>query len=109
MSTPDGKIVESLLKDGVQLGVSSRSLGELDEDTGRVKNFQLCTFDIVHDPSCQKAFVNGILESREWICNFDEKNERLYEEFDKRLASLPNYKVDDYLFAACMDLIKKLQ
>lgn len=83
LSTPDGKIVESLLRDGVQLGVSSRSLGNVDEATGRVTDFQLCTFDIVHDPSCQKAFVNGIMESREWICNYNTENEKLYEEFDK--------------------------
>lgn len=82
LSTPDGMIVQSLLRDGVQLGVSSRSLGDVDPQTGIVTDFQLCTFDIVHDPSCQKAFVNGIMESREWICNYDDKNERLYEEFD---------------------------
>lgn len=113
LSTPDGKIVESLLRDGVQLGVSSRSLGNVDESTGIVTDFQLCTFDIVSDPSCQKAYVNGILESREWICNYDEKNERVFEEFDQKLASMPKtydkVVIDNYLFEACMGLIKKLK
>lgn len=109
LSTPDGKIVESLLRDGVQLGVSSRSLGNVDESTGIVTDFKLCTFDIVHDPSCQKAFVNGILESRDWICNYDDKNEVIFEQFDKKLAKLPKHDVENYLFEACMDLIKKLK
>lgn len=109
LSTPDGMIVQSLLRDGVQLGVSSRSLGNVDESTGIVTDFQLCTFDIVHDPSCQKAFVNGIMESREWICNYNEKNERLYEEFDKKLSKLPKNAVGDYIFEACMNLIKGLK
>lgn len=113
LSTPDGKIVESLLRDGVQLGVSSRSLGNVDEATGRVTDFQLCTFDIVHDPSCQKAFVNGIMESREWICNYNAENEKLYEEFDKTVdkvaSSLTLRQQDDYLFERCMELIRRLK
>ena len=112
LSTPDGKIVESLLNDGVQLGVSSRSIGEVDEKTGLVTDFQLCTFDIVHDPSCQKAFVNGILENRSWVCSYNEKNERLYEEFDKRLERAskqpPRYREADVL-SACLELVKALR
>ena len=108
LSTPTGKIVESLLRDGVQLGVSSRSLGCLDESTGIVTDFQLCTFDIVHDPSCQKAFVNGILESKDWICNYNEKFVEQYESFDKKLAKLPKKDVEKYLLDAVMDFMKKM-
>lgn len=111
LSTPDGKIVESLLRDGVQLGVSSRSLGNVDAN-GIVTDFQLCTFDIVHDPSCQKAFVNGILESRNWICNFNAQNEVAYEQFDKKLAHMPRMNSADkskYLYEACLELINKLK
>ena len=109
LSTPQGKIVECLLRDGVQLGISSRSLGTVDESTGIVSDFKLCTFDIVHDPSCQKAFVNGILESRDWICNFNEKNEKIYEEFDKKLAKLPYKDVDDYLYESVLNFIRNLK
>ena len=108
LSTPQGKIVECLLRDGVQLGISSRSLGTVDESTGIVSDFKLCTFDIVHDPSCQKAFVNGILESRDWICNFNEKNEKIYEEFDKKLSKLPYKDVDDYLYESVLKFIRSL-
>lgn len=109
LPTPDGKIVEGLITAGVQLGVSSRSLGAVDESTGIVTNFKLCTFDIVHDPSCQKAYVNGIMEAREWICNYDEKNERIYEAFDKKLAKLPKKDVDKYLFEAFKNFIDSLR
>lgn len=109
LPTPDGKIVESLITSGVQLGVSSRSLGCVDESTGIVSDFKLCTFDIVHDPSCQKAYVNGILEAREWICNYDERNERVYEAFDKKLAKLPKKDMDKYLFEAFKTFIDSLK
>lgn len=110
LSTPDGQIVKALLEDGVQLGVSSRSLGEVDEETGRVTDFKLCTFDIVHDPSCQKAFVNGIMESREWICNYNSDNERVYESFDRKIQSLPKNSAlrEAQIMEACMTLIKSL-
>lgn len=108
LSTPTGKIVESLLRDGVQLGVSSRSLGCLDESTGIVSDFQLCTFDIVHDPSCQKAFVNGILESRDWICNYNENYVKEYESFDAKLSKLPKKAVEDYLLNAVMKFMNSL-
>ena len=69
--TPYGKIVESLINEGAQLGVSSRGMGSL-KDKGGVaevqKDFYLATAaDIVADPSAPNAFVNGIMESKEWI------------------------------------------
>lgn len=89
LSTPDGKILENLLRDGVQLGVSSRSLGVEDESTGYISDLKLCTFDVVADPSCPKAYVNGILESKTWICNYDSNNERVYEIYENGLSKLP--------------------
>ena len=67
-----GKITESLLKDGVTLGVSSRGIGSLRETKDGYKevgeDFQLATAaDIVADPSAPDAFVNGIMEGREWF------------------------------------------
>ena len=69
--TPYGKIVESLINEGAQLGVSSRGMGSL-KDKGGVaevqKDFYLATAaDIVADPSAPNAFVNGIMESKEWV------------------------------------------
>ena len=69
--TPYGKIVESLMKEGAQLGVSSRGMGSLQQKGGAQevqKDFYLATAaDIVADPSAPSAFVNGIMESKEWV------------------------------------------
>lgn len=71
MDTPYGKIVKNLIDEGAKLGVSSRGIGSLEEKRGVnfVKDdFQLATAaDIVADPSAPDAFVNGILEGKEWV------------------------------------------
>ena len=70
MNTPMGNIAKALLEDGVKLGVSSRGMGSIDkrEDCGVVMDdFMLATAaDIVADPSAPDAFVNGIMEGKEW-------------------------------------------
>ena len=69
--TPYGKIVKSLIDEGAQLGVSSRGMGSLENKGGTnyVKSdFYLATAaDIVADPSAPQAFVNGVMEGKEWI------------------------------------------
>jgi hypothetical protein len=60
LSTPSGKILESLINDGVKLGISSRGLGSVREEMGRTlveDDFQLICFDIVSEPSTQGAFM----------------------------------------------------
>ena len=70
LDTPMGKIASSLLSEGVKLGVSSRGMGSIDkrEDCNVVMDdFMLATAaDIVADPSAPDAFVNGIMEGKEW-------------------------------------------
>ena len=71
MSTPMGKIVENIMDDGGKLAVSSRGMGSLEQKKGAnyVKDdFYLATAaDIVADPSAPQAFVEGIMEGREWV------------------------------------------
>ena len=71
MSTPMGKIVKNIMDEGGTLGVSSRGMGSLEQKNGAnyVKNdFMLAAAaDIVADPSAPKAFVNGIMEGKEWV------------------------------------------
>lgn len=73
LETPMGKIAKSLLESGVTLGVSSRGIGSIEEKNGInvVKDdFMLSTAaDIVADPSAPDAFVQGIMEGKEWIWN----------------------------------------
>ena len=70
LDTPMGKIAKSLLEDGVKLGVSSRGMGSIDkreEMNVVMDDFMLATAaDIVADPSAPDAFVNGIMEGKEW-------------------------------------------
>lgn len=70
LDTPMGKIAKNFIEEGVRLGVSSRGLGSLKEVNGINEvqdDFHLATVDIVADPSAPDAFVQGIMESAEWI------------------------------------------
>ena len=70
LDTPMGKIAKSFIEEGVRLGVSSRGLGSLKEKNGVNEvqdDFHLATVDIVSDPSAPDAFVQGIMESAQWI------------------------------------------
>lgn len=71
MSTPMGEIVKSLIDDGGRLGVSSRGMGSLQQKGGANyvrDDFYLATAaDIVADPSAPQAFVEGIMEGKEWV------------------------------------------
>jgi hypothetical protein len=73
LETPMGQIAKNLLREGVQLGVSSRGVGSLESKGGSNyvrDDFMLTTAaDIVADPSAPDAFVNGIMEGKEWIWN----------------------------------------
>ena len=72
LDTPMGNIVKGLLDGGVQLGVSTRGMGSLEQRNGAnyVKgDFLLNAVDIVQDPSAPSAFVNGIMEGVEWVWN----------------------------------------
>jgi hypothetical protein len=72
LDTPYGKIVKSLIDEGVKLGVSSRGMGSLRENSKGIvevqDDFVLCTgADIVADPSAPSAFVQGIREGKDWV------------------------------------------
>ena len=73
MDTPMGKIVKNLMDEGAKLGVSSRGMGSLDSKNGANyvrDDFYLATAaDIVADPSAPNAFVEGIMEGKEWVWN----------------------------------------
>ena len=113
LSTPTGLIVRSLINDGVRVGMSSRALGQLIPESGqdgvnRVKDFKLVAIDCVADPSFPKAFVNGILESKQYVVNKYGQFEEAYDSFESNLTSLPTKNVDDYLKQNILKFIKQL-
>ena len=73
MDTPMGKIVKNLMDEGAKLGVSSRGMGSLDSKNGanyvRDDFYLAPAADIVADPSAPNAFVEGIMEGKEWVWN----------------------------------------
>jgi len=100
LSTPMGQIVRSLINDGVKVGMSSRALGKLNEGTGgvnRVTDMRLVAVDCVADPSCPKAFVNGILESKQFVLDMNGALEEVYEGLEKAIKNLPAKEVQTYL------------
>jgi len=66
LNTPMGKIAKALVDDGIQLGMSTRGVGSLDGDMVK-DDYKLITVDIVADPSAPSAFVEGVLENRDYI------------------------------------------
>ena len=97
LDTPMGKIAKSLLDEGVMLGVSSRGIGSIKEDTNGVKvvgeDFMLATAaDIVADPSAPDEFVSGIMEGKEWIWEGGILREQLAERTQQRINTLVSQK-----------------
>ena len=96
MSTPMGEIVKNLMDEGAKLGVSSRGMGSLESrgGTNYVKDdFYLATAaDIVADPSAPNAFVEGIMEGKEWVWNngalVEEELLQMQREFDVKQSKM---------------------
>ena len=111
LSTPCGQIVSSLINDGVRVGMSSRALGQLTEESNgvnRVSDLKLVAVDCVSDPSCPKAFVNGILESKQFILNSDGKFSETYDQFEESLETLPKKELDLYLREQVLEFLNKI-
>jgi len=97
LSTPMGKIAQNLIDEGVKLGVSSRGLGTLSVNNEGVKivsdDFMLATAaDIVADPSAPDAFVQGIMEGKDWVWDGGIIRERLAEKTYKQVNTLVDQK-----------------
>lgn len=93
LSTPMGKIAESLLSEGVKLGVSSRGIGSLKQNNEGVNivadDFMLATAaDIVADPSAPDAFVEGIMEGKEWVWEGSILREKSVSNLKNRVEQL---------------------
>ena len=111
LSSPMGQVVRSLIMDGVKLGVSSRALGKLTENGHQndVSDFHLICCDVVHDPSVPDAFVDGILESKEYVlkcdgtvCEFVEKG---YNNLKETLCTMPKHNRIEHLNNAANEFI----
>ena len=112
LETPMGKIAKQLLDEGVKLGVSSRGLGSIKEENG-VKvvgeDFMLATAaDIVADPSAPDAFVNGIMEGKEWVLAGGAIHESKIEQIKKRIDNAAARQLEERKISAFSEFLKNL-
>jgi hypothetical protein len=91
--------------------MSSRALGKLTEQSNgvnRVTEFRLVAVDCVADPSCPSAFVNGILESKQYVLKEDGRLEEFYENFANSIGNLPKKDIEEYLKVQILEFFNKI-
>ena len=112
LDTPMGNIAKNLIDEGVKLGVSSRGLGTIRERDGVkvvMDDFMLATAaDIVADPSAPDAFVNGIMEGREWIYNSGAIQEQTVEQIKKRIDNAALNQMEEVKLSAFNQFLQQL-
>ena len=112
MDTPYGKIVKGLIDEGAQLGVSSRGMGSLVQKRGANyvgKDFYLATAaDIVADPSAPDAFVEGIMENKEWVWDNGVIKAQDIEEYKEHIQEAKRLKLAEAKVKVFKNFIEKL-
>ena len=114
LSTPMGKIASNLLGEGVKLGVSSRGVGSLNKTNEGYsvvgEDFTLATAaDIVADPSAPDAFVDGIMEGKDWVWDGGILRERIATKTYKRINTLVDqHKLDEKKLSVFEDFLANL-
>ena len=112
MDTPYGKIVKNLIDEGAQLGVSSRGMGSLVQKNGANyvgKDFYLATAaDIVADPSAPDAFVEGIMENKEWVWDNGVIKAQDIEEYKEHIQEAKRLKLAEAKAKVFKSFLEKL-
>ena len=114
LETPMGKIAKSLIAEGVTLGVSSRGVGSLKEDSDGCKvvgeDFMLATAaDIVADPSAPDAFVSGIMEGKEWVWEGGILREQIASQTKKKINTLVDQnRLEEHKLGLFQDFLANL-
>ena len=111
LETPMGRIAGALLNDGVTLGVSSRGMGSLVQRNGANyvgEDFMLATAaDIVADPSAPDAFVQGIMEGKEWVWDNGLLKEKDIQYVKNTIDNAPAHMLDEAVLNGFYDLLMK--
>ncbi len=112
LNTPNGKIVKNLIDEGAKLGVSSRGMGTLKpESKAQIvqSDFYLATAaDIVADPSAPNAFVEGIMEGREWIWDGGLLREQDVERARNNIRSAASKELEEVKLTEFKNLLSNL-
>jgi hypothetical protein len=112
LNTPSGKIVKNLIEGDVKLGVSSRGMGSLKKLSSGInevqKDFIISAVDIVADPSAPDAFVDGILEGKEWIWDNGILKEQQINEYKKQIKKVSKRRLEETTLNAFKDFLSNL-
>lgn len=112
MDTPYGKIVKNLIDEGAKLGVSSRGMGSLKNVKGTnivQDDFYLATAaDIVADPSAPEAFVEGVMEGKEWVWNNGIIKEQEIENIRNELTKAKRKQLEESKLRLFKSFLSKL-
>ena len=112
MDTPYGKIVKNLIDEGAQLGVSSRGMGSIQQQHGKNvvgRDFYLATAaDIVADPSAPDAFVEGIMENKEWVWDNGVLKSMEVEQYKQEIEKTKRKELAEVKSNIFKDFIRKL-
>lgn len=111
METPMGKIVQNLMDEGARLGVSTRGMGSLRQSNGInmvQPDFMLAAVDIVADPSAPDAFVDGIMEGKEWIWDNGVLKEQEVNEYYKKIKNTAAKNMKNNFANLFEDFLRKL-
>ena len=111
--TPHGNIVKTLIKEGAQLGVSSRGMGSLKANKKGIQevqgDFYLATAaDIVADPSAPDAFVNGVMEGKEWVWENGIIAEKVIADYKKIIEKASGPRLTSLEASIFEDFVSKL-
>lgn len=111
LDTPMGRIVKNLIDEGAQLGVSTRGMGSLKPKNGYQEvqeDFMLAAIDIVADPSAPNAFVNGIMEGKEWVLENGMWTERQREMAMKTIKTSSKRDLNKNIVKIFEDFFRKI-
>jgi len=112
LDTPMGNIVKNLMNEGATIGVSSRGMGSLKEKNGVAevqKDFYLATAaDIVADPSAPNAFVEGIMEGKEWVWENGILREKTISDYKQTIEKTSSKDLAEMKMRVFEDFISKL-
>ena len=112
METPMGKIAQNLICEGARLGVSSRGMGSLKANAQGInevqKDFMLSAVDLVADPSAPGAFVDGIMEGKEWIWENGIFKEEIIQQYKEVIEKSNMRELQENAIKAFSHFLSKL-
>lgn len=115
LDTPMGQLLKCFVKDKIQMGISTRGLGNLTESSQgkKVSNFHLICLDVVHQPSVANAMLESVMESKEWTIDNSgriiEVSAREFQNLKNSLTTLPKKETNTFLREQLMSFINKLK